>query len=339
MTPPRLSIVLPAYREADSLAEALQAIRAAADPIGPAEYIVVDDGSTDATWSVVRHLAESLPDLRGIRLSRNFGKEGAIAAGLAASRGAAVIVMDADLQHPPALIPEMVRLWEGGAEVVNTVKRTRGDEGPVRKWLARRYFGLFAALAGADIGNAADFKLLDRRVVDCLNALPERERFFRGLVGWVGFRQESLPFDVAPRRKGQSKWSMLKLTTLALNSIFAFSTLPMQLMTALGIAFAALATVLGLRTLWLWAAGNAVPGFTTVILLLIFIGAVLMIGLGIIGAYIAKIYEEVKGRPRFIVQESAPPADGPAQDSGRDRTARSSEAASTGSARTPANER
>jgi glycosyltransferase involved in cell wall biosynthesis len=336
---PRLSVVLPAYREAESLAEAVRAIRAVADPIGPTEYIVVDDGSTDATWSVVKSLADTVPDFHGLRLSRNFGKESAIAAGLAASRGAAVIVMDADLQHPPPVIPEMVRLWESGAEVVNTVKRTRGDEGAVKSWLAKRYFGLFAALVGADIGNAADFKLLDRRVVDSLNALPERERFFRGLVGWVGFRQESLPFDVAPRQQGQSKWSILKLTALALNSIFSFSTLPMQMMTALGIAFAVIATVLGLRTLWLWVDGAAVPGFTTVILLLIFIGAVLMIGLGIIGAYIAKIYEEVKGRPRFIVQESTSPVDAPAQDNGRGRAIPSHGAAPTGSSRSPAAER
>jgi glycosyltransferase involved in cell wall biosynthesis len=334
---PRLSVVLPTYREAESLAEALDAIRAVADPMGPTEYIVVDDGSTDDTWSIVEKLADGVPNVRALRLSRNFGKEGAIAAGLTASRGAAVIVMDADLQHPPAFIPRMVRLWEEGAEVVNTVKRTRGDEGPVKKWLTQRYFGLFSRLAGMDVGNAADFKLLDRRVVDCLNSLPERERFFRGLVAWVGFRQTTMPFDVAPRGTGQSKWSMLKLMALAVHSIISFSTLPMHLMTALGIAFGAIAAVLGLRTLWLWASGDAVPGFTTVILLLILVGAVLMIGLGIIGAYLAKIYEEVKHRPGFIVQEKLPrESDG---GSDRDRTARSRGAAARMRGRSPATQR
>ena len=221
--------------------------------------------------------------------------------------------MDADLQHPPELIPEMVGLWEGGAKVVNAVKRTRQRESGLRRWLAKRYFKLFSKLVGTDMENASDFKLLDREVVDCLLALPERERFFRGLVAWVGFEQATLHFDVAPRNAGDGKFSARGLFGLAIDSIVSFSTLPMHLMTLLGGLFAVLAVALSIRTLWLWAVGEAVPGFTTVILLQIIIGSILMIGLGIIGAYIAKIYEEVKKRPDFIVGQSTPAAD-------RDRT-------------------
>jgi glycosyltransferase involved in cell wall biosynthesis len=300
---PRLSIVVPAYHEASGLADAVDAIREKAGPHGPVEYLIVDDGSSDATWQVIETLAEKDPAVVGLRLSRNFGKEGALHAGLEAARGDAVIVMDADLQHPPGLIPEMLRLWEGGAKVVNTVKRSRQSEGLLKAWLTKRYFSLFSRLAGMDVGNAADFKLLDREVVDCLLHLPERQRFFRGLVAWIGFEQRTILFDVSPRATGAGKWSSSRLFKLAIGSILSFSTLPMHLVTLLGAFFAVLGVVLGARTLWLWLAGEAAPGITTVILLQIIIGAILMIGLGIVGAYIAKIYEEVKGRPDFIVEK------------------------------------
>lgn len=298
-----LSIVIPAHHEAEGLTLALEAIRRDTQDLCTVEYIIVDDGSTDATWQVIQALALSHPAITGVRLSRNFGKEAAIAAGLKAAKGNAVVTIDADLQHPPDLIPEMFRLWQSGAKVVNTVKKTRQNEGPARAWMTRRYFDLFYWLAGIDVGNAADFKLLDREVVDCLIALPERERFYRGLVAWLGFEQRTVMFDVAPRIAGSGKWSSAKLLRLALDSIVSFSTTPMHLMTLMGVAFGFLALALSGRTLWLWLVGSAVPGFTTVILLLIVIGSILMIGLGIIGIYIAKIYDEVKQRPGFIVRE------------------------------------
>jgi dolichol-phosphate mannosyltransferase len=328
MTAPLLSIVIPAFHEEAGLAVALDRIRTHAEPLGRVEYIVVDDGSTDRTWDVIEALSRRDADIRGFRLSRNFGKEAAIAAGLNAARGAAVVTIDADLQHPPELLPEMVASWKAGAKVVNAIKRTRESEGPLKGWLTRRYFGLFQRLSGIDVGNSSDFKLLDREVVECLKALPERERFYRGLVGWVGFEQETLLFDVAPRVAGHGKWSPVKLLRLALDSIVSFSTVPMHLMTCLGVGFAALAAALAARTFWLWLAGNAVPGFTTVILLLIIVGALLMIGLGIIGAYIAKIYEEVKRRPGFIVYQQTPSVE-PHQGRDRDQMVRPILAAQT----------
>lgn len=334
MTVPLLSIVIPAFHEEAGLALALERIRAHAEPLGRVEYIVVDDGSTDRTWDVIEALSRCHADLRGFRLSRNFGKEAAIATGLNEARGNIVVTIDADLQHPPELLPKMVACWKAGAKVVNAVKRTRESEGPLKGWLTRRYFGLFQRLAGIDLGNSSDFKLLDREVVECLKTLPERERFYRGLVAWVGFEQKTLLFDVAPRVAGYGKWSPAKLFRLALDSIVSFSTAPMHLMTCLGIGFAALAAALGARTFWLWLAGNAVPGFTTVILLLIILGALLMIGLGIIGAYIAKIYEEVKRRPGFIVHQQTPSAE-LHQDRDRDQMVRPLLAAQTGAAPIP----
>lgn len=300
---PFLSLVIPAYREATGLKDAIELIRELTEPVASWEYIIVDDGSTDETWTVIEELALANDDVIGICLSRNFGKEGAIAAGLVAARGDAVVVMDADLQHPPQLIVEMVERWRDGAEVVNTKKRSRGQEGSIKRWLVYCYFAFFSRLAGMEIGNAADFKLLDRSVVDCMKQLPENARFFRGLVAWVGFRQETIEFDVAVRGAGEGKWSIPKLARLAIESIMSFSSLPMQLMTVLGGLFGLLAMILSIRTLWLLWIGEAVPGFATVILLMIVIGSILMIGLGIIGMYLAKIYNEVKSRPGFIVRQ------------------------------------
>ncbi len=327
---PFLSIVIPAYREATGLKKAVELIREQIEPLARWEYIIVDDGSTDDTWKVIEELAFANDDVIGICLSRNFGKEGAIAAGLDAARGDAVVVIDADLQHPPQLIAEMVQRWRDGAEVVNTKKRSRGQEGSIKRWLVYCYFAFFSRLAGIEIGNAADFKLLDRSVVDCMKQLPENARFFRGLVAWVGFRQETIEFDVAVRDVGQGKWSIPKLTRLAIESTMAFSSLPMQLMTVLGGVFGLLAIILSARTLWLLWIGQAVPGFATVILLMIVIGSILMIGLGIIGLYLAKIYNEVKSRPGFIVRQvtsrsetAAPPRTSESIDKGQ--TAQSDE--------------
>jgi len=304
---PEVSIVVPVYREGPQLAENLNRILQSARPVCTAlELIVVDDGSPDMTWETLNSLSAELPELHAIRLSRNFGKEAAMAAGVAQSRGAAVIVMDSDLQHPPELIGEMVRLWrEEGFDIVNAVKSARGKEAPSKKIFARIYYRLFSVFAGIDLASASDYKLLDRTVVRCLCELPERRTFFRGLVAWMGFRQTAVPFDVKPRKSGDTRWSLWKLTVFALDSILSFSALPMHLITVLGVILATVSSVFGIRTLWLWLTGEAVPGFPTVILLQIFFTAILMIGLGIIGAYIAKIYDEVKRRPRFLIQDQA----------------------------------
>lgn len=325
---PELTIAVPAYCEQQSLdANLLRIVEMARQASESVELIVVDDGSTDQTWQALLDLVEQIPELYAVRLSRNFGKEAAISAGLSLSSGAAVIVMDADLQHPPDLIPRMVRLWrEEGFDIVNAVKAARGQETRSKSLLARLYYRLFSRLAGLDLQKASDFKLLDREVVEKLNDLPERRTFFRGLVAWMGYRQANVEFDVQARAGGESRWSLWTLTRLAIDSILAFSAMPMHLITVLGVVLALVSSVLGAQALWQWASGEAEPGFPTVILLIIFFSSILMIGLGIIGAYIAKIYDEVKRRPRFLIHDQAAGAAHRAPGAGRSRRAHASPA-------------
>jgi dolichol-phosphate mannosyltransferase len=303
--PCRLSIIVPAFQEAEGLAANLGVIAAAARETSlPFDLIVVDDGSTDGTWAGLQALAGELPELAAVRLSRNFGKEAAICAGLDRARGDACIVLDADLQHPPSLIPEMVRLWRDERwDVVEAVKQRRGVESRVQRSMARAFYGIWARLTGQDLRNASDFKLLDRRVVAEWQRLGERVTFFRGLVTWFGFRRTHVFFDVPARKTGRSAWSFTRLGQLAVRAVTSFSALPLQMVTGLGVVTLVLAAVLGAQAVRQWLRGDALPGFTTVILLQLIIGGFLMVSLGIIGTYIARIYDEVKGRPRYIVSE------------------------------------
>jgi glycosyltransferase involved in cell wall biosynthesis len=304
-SPPRLSIVVPAYQEGAAVAAGLRAIRnAAAQTTLPFEIIVVDDGSTDETWATIASLGAEMPELTGVRLSRNFGKEGAIAAGLDLAGGEACVVMDADLQHPPALLPEMVRRWQEGAwDVVEAVKTHRGRESTAHRLTTRAFYRAAAWLTGYDLQDASDFKLIDRRVLTEWRRLGERATFFRGLVAWLGFSRTQVPFEVPPRQSGRSRWSLTALGGLAVRAITSFSALPLQLVTVLGVVMLIVALVIGVQAVRLWLEGLALPGFTTVILLQLLIGGLLMISLGIIGTYIARIYDEVKGRPRYVIRE------------------------------------
>ena len=303
---PSLSLVVPAYQEHAGLLRGLREIRAAAQQTGMAfEIVVIDDGSTDGTWQTIATVWSEMPELVGIRLSRNFGKEAAIAAGLDVVRGDACIVMDADLQHPPSLIPEMVRRWrEGGWDVVEAVKTHRGDESAVHRLSTRAFYRLAAWLTGYDLQDASDFKLIDRRVLAEWRRLGERATFFRGLVAWLGFSRTQVPFEVPPRQSGSSRWSLTALGGLAVHAVTSFSALPLQLVTVLGLVMLVVAVVIGAQAVRLWWDGLALPGFTTVILLQLIIGGFLMISLGVIGTYIARIYEEVKGRPRYVVRDT-----------------------------------
>ncbi|MGH9174131.1 MAG: glycosyltransferase family 2 protein [Vicinamibacterales bacterium] len=301
-----LSIVLPAFNEERGIADAVRAIRLSALDTGLGlQLIAVDDGSIDGTWDVLTSLARDIPELRAIRLSRNFGKEAAIAAGLDLSTGDAAIILDADLQHPPALIPEMVRLWHAeGWDVVEAVKAHRGRESWLQRRTRRSFYSLAGSLTGYNLQDASDFKLLDRRVIDAWRRFGERATFFRGLVAWLGFRRTQVTFEVAPRADGRSRWSLASLTRLAIDAVTSFSAIPLQLVTVLGLLTLLIGTGVGLQALRLWYQGRALPGFTTVILLQLLIGGFLMISLGIIGSYLARIYDEVKGRPRYVVREA-----------------------------------
>lgn len=304
--PMLLSVVIPIFREASVLPAFLAAVRTAlAECQLPYELVLVDDGSSDDTWRIITEEAKGFPSLRGLRLSRNFGKESALCAGLEHARGDAVILMDGDGQHPPSLLPEMVRMWQSsGADIIEAVKRSRGRESLAGKSGALVFYFLLDKLSGFDFKGASDFKLLNRKAVDAWLKMGERNVFFRGMTAWMGFTTVQIPFEVVPRSGGQSTWSYLKRLKLALTGITSFSSLPLQLVTFAGALFLVFSVLLGAQTLFLQLSGRAVSGFATVILLLLIIGSLLMISLGIIGEYLARIYEEVKGRPRYLIQES-----------------------------------
>ena len=300
-----VSVVIPSYNEAGLVLPAAQTIGTLlAEAHIEYELIFVDDGSRDGTWDEIQAAHRENAAVRGLRFSRNFGKEAAIFAGLRYARGACCAVMDCDLQHPPEKLPEMVRLWEQGYAVVNGVKADRGTESAAYGLAARCFNALMSRAARIDMRRSSDFKLLDRQVVDALLDLPERKTFFRALVGWVGYRSIDVPFEVRDRSVGQSHFSTLSLIRYALSNLTAYSCAPMQIITALGGLFLVLAVVLGIQTLVRWASGTAADGFTTVILLLLLIGSILMIGLGIIGYYISQIFLEIKARPRYLVAET-----------------------------------
>lgn len=305
--PVLISLVIPVYNEAAHIRHSVATIRevlcaAAIDH----EIILIDDGSRDETWREIKVLAHEIDAVHSLRLSRNFGKEAALCAGLEAAQGRACIVMDSDLQHPPSLIPEMVRLWrEENWDIVDGVKSTRGQEALGYKLGAKLFYYLFHKLTGFDLRGASDFKLLDARALDAWREMRERDTFFRGMAAWVGFRRISLPFEVAARVEGQTKWSPIKLGRLFLSAITAFSSMPLQIITVLGAIFFMCSVLLGIETLYMKFQGDAYSGFTTVILLQLLIGSALMFSLGLIGTYIARIYDEVKGRPRFLVSERA----------------------------------
>jgi glycosyltransferase involved in cell wall biosynthesis len=300
----KISIVLPVFQEEKFIYENIKTIISFTDQLNYIfELIIIDDGSRDATWNELQRLASNYSNTKLIKFSRNFGKEAAICAGLDFSTGDACIIMDSDLQHPPALIKSMVTFWEEGAEVVEAIKSSRGEEKTSTKIFSILFYKLLNAMTGTDLKGASDFKLLDKKVVDSWKTMKERVTFFRGMSEWLGFNKKKIPFIVEPRMGGETKWSFKSLFVLAKNAITAFSTVPLHFVTTVGIFSLLGFLVLFIQTLYQKVMGNAVSGFTTVILLLLIIGSLLMISVGIIGEYIARIYEEVKMRPRYLIGE------------------------------------
>lgn len=297
-----LSVIIPSYNENENIRRTAQTIAGILrDAAIEYELIFVDDGSRDTTWEEICAAHDSDPCVCGLGFSRNFGKEGAIFAGLKNARGDCAVVIDCDLQHPPELIPQMYQLWQGGAEVVEAIKRSRGKEGLFHKIFARSFYKMMKSSSGINLDGASDFKLLDRKVINALNELPERITFFRALSSWVGFTTERVEFDVQPRAAGKSKFSMKSLFRFALNNITSFTDVPIRLITWVGVIFGIMALVLGIQTLVKYFCGQAAEGFSTVILLILITGACVLLGVGVIGYYLSKIYEEIKQRPRYIV--------------------------------------
>ena len=297
-----LSIVLPAYNEEQNIANTVAVLSKLLEDNGiDYELVFISDGSRDGTFSEILKAAETNSRIRGAEFSRNFGKEAGIFAGLELTTGDAVVVMDCDLQHPPAVIPKMWKKWQEGAQVVEGIKSNRGRESLGYKLSAGLFYRVMSRLIGMDMNASSDFKLLDRKVVNVLLQLPERNTFFRALSFWAGFRTESVSYEVQERQFGESKWSFFSLMRYAVTNVTSFSTLPLQLVTVMGLISIFFSLILGIQTLVKFLMGTAVEGFTTVILLILIIGGFLMLSLGIIGHYIARIYEEVKGRPKYII--------------------------------------
>lgn len=299
-----LSIVIPAYNEEKMILLTTEVVAGIMEREKiPYEIVFVNDGSKDRTWEQIEVAAQKNEHITGVNFSRNFGKESAIFAGLASAEGECVAVMDCDLQHPPETLVEMYRLWEQGYEVVEGVKRTRGKESVLHRASAGMFYKIMSEAVKIDMSRASDFKLMDRMAVDAVLAMPERNAFFRALSSWVGYKTVSVEFDVQERVEGESKWSTWSLIKYAVRNIVGFSTAPMQMITIAGVLVLFMGIILGIQSLVKYFMGHALEGFTTVILLILIIGSLIMISLGIMGIYISKIYEEVKGRPRYFISK------------------------------------
>ncbi len=299
-----LSVVLPAYNEEKMIEKAAVTIGDILEKESISyELVFVDDGSKDSTWSEIERVSQTNSNIVGIHFSRNFGKGSALFAGLANTAGDCCVVMDCDLQHPPEILIDMYRLWQQGYEVVEGVKRSRGKESFLHKASAGLFYKIISKAVKIDMSRASDFKLMDRMAVDSLLNMPEKNAFFRALSSWIGYKTTEVEFDVREREEGESKWSTWSLIKYAITNIVAFSAAPMQLVTAAGVIVLILAVVMGVQTVIKFCTGGSVAGFTTVILLILIIGSIIMISLGIIGYYISKIYEEVKGRPKYLISK------------------------------------
>lgn len=269
------------------------------------EFIFVDDGSEDKTWSNIQELIKQDATVHGIKFSRNFGKEAAIFAGLHKAQGGCAIIMDCDLQHPPELIAEMLKHYLEGYQIVRCVKKHRNKESLIRRICNSLFFRFFNVFDSTqlNIANASDFQLIDRKVINYILKFQETSLFFRGISAYVGFKSKDIEFDVPERIAGKSKWSYHSLIIYAFSNMSTFSSKPLQIVTLNGFILLFVTVLLTIRTLYVYYIDAAAPGITTVIILLLFIGSMLMISLGIIGLYIGKIYDEVKHRPRYIIDE------------------------------------
>lgn len=299
-----LSVIIPSYNEEANIERTAETIGRILSGAGiEYELLFVSDGSKDKTYELVCGLSQKDQHIKGLQFSRNFGKEATIFAGLSCAKGDCCAVIDCDLQHPPETLVEMYHLWEEGYDVIEGIKSNRGKEGIFHKMFVGIFYGIMSKLMKLDMNATSDFKLMDRRVVEVLLSLTEKNTFFRALTFWAGFKSTTVTFEVQERVAGKSKWSFRSLVKYAISNTTSFTTAPLQFVTFMGTLMIIFSAVLGIQTLVRYFMGTAVEGFTTVILLLLVIGGCIMISLGIIGHYLARIYEEVKGRPKYIIRD------------------------------------
>jgi polyisoprenyl-phosphate glycosyltransferase len=313
---PRLSVVTPCYNEEDSLDELHSRVAIACWAVVRSDYeiVLVNDGSRDRTWMRMALLAERDSHVVAVKLSRNYGHQIALSAGLSVCRGERVFVLDADLQDPPELLAPMMARMDAGADVVYGQRITRAGETAFKRLTARLFYRLFRRLVDIEIAlDAGDFRLMSRRVVDIINAMPEQHRFIRGMVGWIGLNQEALPYDRAPRFAGETKYPFRKMLRFAIDAITGFSIKPLRLASWLGFATGCTGLLLTFYVLGAWVSGRTIEGWTSVMIVVLMLGSSQLVVLGLIGEYIGRLYLEAKNRPLFIIENTlggmhAPPA-------------------------------
>lgn len=306
-----LTVIMPVYNEADAIEMNLERTREVLINDGiEASYLLIDDGSKDDTWLALERLVNAYPEVSVIGFARNFGKELALSAGLDTARSDLYLFMDSDLQHPPRYIKTLLQeMRESKADIVEGVKSSRGKESLKYKLVAKTFYKILNKMTGLEMDNSSDFKLMTNEVAESIREFHERNVFFRGIVQWVGFKKVQIEFEVDERNVGNSSFSTFKLIQLALNAVFSYTSKPLFLTIGGGIVFFIFALLLGIQTLYNYATGSAVSGFSTVILLQLLIGSWLMFSLGIIGVYVSRVYDEVKARPRYLIQKSVNSAD------------------------------
>ena len=320
--PWRLSVVIPVFNEAAGIQGLMSRLVPVLQQSGATwEVVFVDDGSRDGTLAELRAAHASDPRIKALSFSRNFGKEIAVTAGLRAATGDAVVLMDADLQHPPEVIPELIKGWRWGYDIVYGARIDRSADGPLRGLFSKAYYRLFRMLSGTILHkDGGDFRLFNRRALDAFNRLGERARFNKGLYAWIGYKALAVPFDVPERASGASSWNTRKLVRFALDGVFSFSTVPLRIWSVLGLVVSALAfayiLVFLLKTLFF---GVDIKGFPTLVISIMFFAGIQLISLGVIGEYLGRIYEEVKARPMYLVADrigldDEPPAAGNSPD-------------------------
>jgi len=302
---PDLSIVVPVYNEAENLGVLHASLKTVLKSIQLTHEIVfVDDGSTDGTFDVVRSLYEKDTTVRGFSFSRNFGHQVALFAGLGQAKGDIVISMDGDMQHPPALIPDLLKKYEEGFDIVNTKRIDSKSTGLFKRLSSRWYYGMLNALSDVPIEPAAaDFRLMNRKAVDALNSLPETHRFTRGLVGWMGFEQAIIPYQAAERHAGASKYTFFKMLRFGLDGIVSFSVKPLRIAFYTGVIVSVAALLYAIYAIVQHFIGATVEGWTSILVSVLFIGGVTLLSLGVIGEYIARIFNEVRRRPMYFFKD------------------------------------
>lgn len=303
---PTLSVVAPCYNEAQNLPELHRRVQNSCEPlVGSAyELVLVNDGSTDASWEVMRRLAADDGTVAAVNLSRNHGHQLALSAGLSICRGERVLIIDADLQDPPELLPEMMRLMDDGADVVYGTRRERQGEGVFKLWTASAFYRFLGALTEVPIPrDTGDFRLMSRRALDVLLSMPEQDRFIRGMVSWIGLTQVPIRYDRAPRFWGTTKYPLGHMIRFAIDAITGFSVKPLRIASYLGAAAAGLGILLLLYTAHSWLVHDTVRGWTSLMAVVLVMGSVQLLVLGVIGEYLGRLYMEAKRRPLFVIEQ------------------------------------